>query len=469
MKGLWLACLAGGAGLGLSGQEPIGIIITEQSRSAFNVQGAGARATGLGGAFVAVADDATAVSFNPAGLAQLLRPEMSLALRWGRRSVAFEDVRTRSKTQPLAVSDSVLSHSRVEPTFFSVSAPFRVSDRTMALQLSFQRMIPLSVRDTRDLVERPVNGSGAVGARLFQSIDQTGQIDLYSLALAYELSERVLAGFSVNAMRGVWGLDSFSTKEQGGARSTVDFRQQNHLEGMNARVGLLWRWPHWALGLAHSNGFGAAYRGQIRVDARPAAKPPSVISTSLDCGMHWPSSSSAGLSVRPAEGWLFALDVNRTRWSKATYVSPGTSLQGLGFFDLVRGGRTPDTTDLHAGVERLFISSSGMVIPLRLGYSREPQPLVDRITSEQRVVKGISLGSGFKRGAFTLDGAYRYGWARRRASQFLDVDQILTKQTLSNTGDETFREHRMELSLILQFDRLGVERVLRKLFVGDGR
>ena len=39
--------------------------------------GSGARATGIGSAFIAVADDATAASWNPAGLIQLERPEVS--------------------------------------------------------------------------------------------------------------------------------------------------------------------------------------------------------------------------------------------------------------------------------------------------------------------------------------------------------------------------------------------------------
>ncbi|MCP4897066.1 MAG: hypothetical protein GY906_08830 [bacterium] len=41
----------------------------------------GARSLGLGGAFVAVADDATAAFANPAGLGQLIRPEISLEFR----------------------------------------------------------------------------------------------------------------------------------------------------------------------------------------------------------------------------------------------------------------------------------------------------------------------------------------------------------------------------------------------------
>jgi hypothetical protein len=43
-----------------------------------NPVGSGARALGMGGAFIAVADDATAASWNPGGLIQLERPEISI-------------------------------------------------------------------------------------------------------------------------------------------------------------------------------------------------------------------------------------------------------------------------------------------------------------------------------------------------------------------------------------------------------
>ena len=52
------------------------------SRTNFSgVIGSGARAFGMGGAFIAVADDATAASWNPGGLGQLERPEFSFVLR----------------------------------------------------------------------------------------------------------------------------------------------------------------------------------------------------------------------------------------------------------------------------------------------------------------------------------------------------------------------------------------------------
>ena len=46
--------------------------------------GSGARALGFAGAFTAIADDATAASWNPAGLIQLKRPEVSAVYRYSR-------------------------------------------------------------------------------------------------------------------------------------------------------------------------------------------------------------------------------------------------------------------------------------------------------------------------------------------------------------------------------------------------
>jgi len=44
----------------------------------YNPVGSGARALGMGGAFIAIADDATAASWNPGGLIQLETPEISI-------------------------------------------------------------------------------------------------------------------------------------------------------------------------------------------------------------------------------------------------------------------------------------------------------------------------------------------------------------------------------------------------------
>ena len=56
----------------------------------WNITGAGARAAGMGGAFIGVADDATAITWNPSGLTQLYRPEVSLVARFIAENYKYE-------------------------------------------------------------------------------------------------------------------------------------------------------------------------------------------------------------------------------------------------------------------------------------------------------------------------------------------------------------------------------------------
>jgi hypothetical protein len=51
---------------------------TATAQDSLNRPGSGARAAGMGNAFIAVSDDGTAASWNPAGLSQLRKPELSL-------------------------------------------------------------------------------------------------------------------------------------------------------------------------------------------------------------------------------------------------------------------------------------------------------------------------------------------------------------------------------------------------------
>lgn len=55
----------------------------------FSFSNPGARSMGFGGAFAALADDATAAFANPAGLVQLAAPEVTLEVRHWSSSIPF--------------------------------------------------------------------------------------------------------------------------------------------------------------------------------------------------------------------------------------------------------------------------------------------------------------------------------------------------------------------------------------------
>jgi hypothetical protein len=450
------------AGLAAHAQSPVGSLISGQSRTGFTVEGAGARALGMGGAFIAVADDATAATFKPAGLAQLLKPEISFVGQAIQRRVSYQEFQTTTRGRQLAVGDSLIGHQHFDPLLLSAMAPLRVGDRRLAVHLSAQRAYTLGEGDSRALSETPVDGGAA--SAIGQSIHQSGQIDLYTLALAYECSQRILLGAAWNQWRGRWDLDTASTQDAGGAVQSLRFHQGNRLDGQNFTLGLLWRWPHWSLGLVHGTAFRADYGFDYRVDTSLRAAPTAVSATT---GLHWPDTSGIGLAIRPDPAWLLVADLQYTPWSEAKFIGGQAGLDGLGFFNLRRTGGGQNATVLRLGVEHLWLSSGGTLVPLRLGASREPQPLVDPVTGEQRVMYGVSLGSGLKRGRYTLDLAYRYAWGRRRASQFLDLGQLLAGTHTTSVGTERTVEQRLEMTCIMQFEREPVDRLMRYLFVGD--
>ncbi len=453
-----------GAGCSLLGQSPIGTLISEQSRTAFTLEGAGARAIGLGGAFIAVADDATAVTFNPAGLAQLMRPEVSFVARGVQRNVSFQDFQTSGTGPRMDVTDSLSSNRRLDPLFASATVPLRVGGRNLVVQMSIQRAFALSESDDREFQSTPVAGSVGTPSHLKQSINQSGQIDVYSLAAAYEVSQRILLGVTWNQWRGRWDLSSSSVQTTGDNVARIAYSQNDSLDGSNFDVGVIWRWPTWSLGVVRRTGFHADYTFLTGVTSTPVvAHPPA---EPMTLGLHWPATTGAGFAYRPSERWLVTADVTHTLWSTTRYMTSNSNLDGKSFFDFART-RTPNSTDLHAGAEYLIITSRNEIIPLRFGVSQEPQPVVDRITGEQRVMRRVSVGTGFKRGNLSVDLAYRYGWSSRRASQSLAIDQILAGAEPSTVGSVRIREHRIDLSTIYQLDRQPVERFLRHLFVGD--
>ena len=459
-------CLAAVGCVSMRAQTPIGSIIAGQSRTGLTVEGAGARAMGMGGAFIAVADDATAATFNPAGLAQLLKPEISFVGQGLQRRVSYEQFQTTTQGRQLAVSDSLFGHTHLDPLLLSGMVPIRVAGRNLALQLSAQRAFTLGEGDSRQVQETPLAAGSGQAVQLNQSIHQNGQIDVYSLAAAYECSQRILLGVTCNLWRGRWDLDTTSLQQSGGAVTSLGFHQGNTLDGQNLNLGLLWRWPTWTLGLVHQTAFRATYGFTTRIDGSLAVAGPRSSSVG-DVGLHWPDSTGLGLALRPWDQWLFTGDLQYTSWSQAKFMTDKNSLNGLDFFDLSRSSNGQNATVLRLGMEKLWVSPGGLLIPFRLGISREPQPLVDPVTGEQRVMYGVSAGSGFKRGPYTLDMAYRYSWGKRQASQFLDINQLLAGTNTSSVGTERTVEQRVEMTFIMQFERGPVDRLLHYLFVGD--
>src|SRR3954468_3606225 len=86
----------------------------------FNFGNPGARSLAMGGAFLGLADDASAAESNPAGLTILRKPEISIE----GRNYMQDQVLTTSGTFPNLVRTPFANYSdRIELSFASVVAP----------------------------------------------------------------------------------------------------------------------------------------------------------------------------------------------------------------------------------------------------------------------------------------------------------------------------------------------------------
>lgn len=121
----------------------------------FNLTGAGARAAGMGGAFIGVADDATAVVWNPAGLTQLYKPEASVVTRF---------INDRNKWE-YPTEDYTESQQHFVLNFVSGASPLTIAKRRIVLAAAYQKQIDLYGFSSSDNYE--YEGKGGVNSLTF--------------------------------------------------------------------------------------------------------------------------------------------------------------------------------------------------------------------------------------------------------------------------------------------------------------
>ena len=171
--------------------------------------GSGARALGMGGAFIAVADDATATGWNPGGLGQIENIEISAVGSY----YVFHRLEPSINMQDLNISTKYHTGDSWTFDFFSVSVPvrpFKDSDFKMVVQYSYQRSINLNFESNTNAIsfsnlQREFNGYIPIfyleqGYR-YESDKYTGGLDNHSLSIGAKITSWANLGFTVN----FWG------------------------------------------------------------------------------------------------------------------------------------------------------------------------------------------------------------------------------------------------------------------------
>ena len=222
----------------------------------------GARSLGLGGAFVAVADDATAAWANPSGLMQLVRPEIS-----------FEGRAWSEDREGVASNQSNLG-------FLSFVLPRQKWSIAIYAQTLTSLEFPTEWQVNSGEIE-PLSGL---------------VIGNFGVSAALRLSEAVSIGFGLTAFAGVFTEGSFDPDQ------TEPFWDDNAQNEAGATAGVLWN-------LSDAWAFGASYRSgaDFTFDGGGQATFPDI----LAAGARW--QSAGGNAIVSAEVEQLSGIDNRTR------------------------------------------------------------------------------------------------------------------------------------------------------------
>ncbi len=329
----------------------------------FNFVGAGARAAGMGQAFIGVADDATSVIWNPGGLTKLEKPEVSSVMRvdfdvwdWTGPNASWDDL------------DEEFSHASVN--FGSFAWPFDVGEQRLVVAAAYQRQI--------DFFSNQEDGD----------YESRGGIVAITPAAAYRITPWLSAGVAAN----IWtGSPAFKIVDNGTFKGNLEYSGFNVVAGAMVDLDGLQNKVPLKIGAVLRTPFVLKEKDKGDIVGRGDRDMPLML--------------GFGASYRIGENLTVAADFETRQFGNSKITQDGSEE------DLSQSGK--NLVQLRAGAEYLLVSDFA-VIPFRAGFQTVPTLFADQEwdgsqwvpTNKQVAGTGLTFGSGLIFERFALDAAF---------------------------------------------------------------
>jgi len=403
----------------------------------FNFGSPGARSLGMGGAFVGIADDATAVFVNPAGLTQILKTEVAMEGRVFSYTNSFpmagRGIGVPGNKPPDNVAALIEGRDDARLaglTFGSVVVPY---DRwSFALYRHELANFQASSRTEGVFIDRNTDPGGIQPGRFYPADSELRlRIVSYGGSIAYRFRDNLSAGVTIAQQRAT--LDSQTvqyafTGDDIYAKAAYDtpvFVQEQHGRENNLVLhgGILWR-------VRDDLTFGASYEQEndFRVRVR-SHLPAQEGGTEARGEFHVPAVYRAGAGYTFRHYTKISVEIDRILYS-------GLTRRFVVFDGEAPLYRVDDGTEIHVGVQRMLVHDRivrliGQPLIVSFGGWRDPD---HRIRYEDpshpqsvRFRRGadayhVSAGASVAVGeAYEAGIAYDYSPRARTASAFLVV------------------------------------------------
>jgi long-subunit fatty acid transport protein len=401
-----------------------------------NFAGVGIRAMGMGGAFAAVADDFTAVFWNPAGLAQIEHREVYGA--FSRNSIDNE------ADQAGNVAKSELSNTRIGS--LGLVYPYPVYRGSLVFAAGFNR-----IKDFDSTIR--IKGSDeAEGLNSDDSFVHEGELIATSLAVAMDVAPSISLGLAINLIRGedenaleftfedvadrpqrfFQAQETFSDKFKSVANATlgamIRFPREDPVFRVGATLssGATHKIEYTFKGIPDVSGFNiveydnGTLERDVIIEDDGSVTPTSVEEISSSYKLELPLEFGIGLSGTPLPGLLLAGSAHFGEWSQTEFSGADESeLRANASFE----SQYDNKVRYHLGAEWQI---PAVAVDLRAGFYTDPLPFAGprdpvREASEDNPIvvmardrSFITLGAGvLLEDAVQVDVAWTHGTFER--------------------------------------------------------
>ncbi len=390
-----------------------------------NLNSLGTRALSMGGAFVGLADDFSAVYWNPAGIAQFKKQYFGF---YGTDVIPSSTYLMQAPTQTAQLLTIVDAESQSKHYLSGMAAYYYPFSESLVAGIAVYVPSGLGAAwDGEDFVGLQNFSLGLPSTQTSSANLWESRVGLltFSPAIAYQVNEMVSIGAALNINYGMFSLKRWA----GAAEISVDpyvvdlgqYEDSQNGWGFGATFGVLVK-------ASDMLSFGATIRTPSKVNFKGETTISNVTllgykeTSDSEREITWPWWVAAGVALRPMTDLTLTADLQWTHWSQLDEIETNFKDISWSLFMTAAGNNiTPlkwkDALQIRFGGEYMLYQNVG----LRAGYYYDPAPAPNKtlnILLPSYDFHVFTIGLGYDLGGLVLDFGFEYLMGKERDVDF---------------------------------------------------